>query len=127
HKLRPTMAPRPRLPVMETTECDAPYAFLSSSPPLPKAASKGQSTTAKSSSHGISENAEAVESLEETLSGKSDIRPAVIAHSTSLARLQATTTTRKTLGVRRSMNGWNARCGQGGRGGQNFSVPSRKE
>ncbi|KAL8888157.1 MAG: hypothetical protein Q9215_004373 [Flavoplaca cf. flavocitrina] len=127
HKLRPTMAPCPRPPVMETTECDAPYAFLSSSPPLPKAASKVQSTTAKSSFHGISENAEAVESLEETLPGKSDIRPAVIAHSTSLARLQATATTRKTLGVRRSMNGWNTRCGQGGRGGQNFSVPSRKE
>ena len=127
HKLRPTMAPRPRPPVMETTECDAPYEFLSSSPPFPKAANKGQSTTANSCSHGMSENAETVESLEETLSGKSDIGPAVIAHSTSLARLQATTTTRKTLGVRRSMNGWNARCGQGGRGGQRFSVPSRNE
>ncbi len=127
HKLQPTMAPRPRPPVMETTKCDVPYAFLSSSPSLPKVAYNGQSMTAKSSSHGINENAEAVESLEETLSGKSDIRPAVTAHSTSLTRLQATTTTCKTLGVRRSMNGWNARCGQGGRGGQNFSVPSRKE
>ncbi|KAL9619489.1 MAG: hypothetical protein Q9204_008297 [Flavoplaca sp. TL-2023a] len=127
HKLRPTMSPRPRPPVMETTEGDVPYAFLSSSPPLPKAAHKGQSMTAKSSSQGINENAEAVESLERNLSAKSDVRPAVTAHTTSLARLQATTTARKTLGVRRSMNGWNARCSQGGRGGQSFSVPSKKE
>ncbi|KAL9010273.1 MAG: hypothetical protein Q9180_009312 [Flavoplaca navasiana] len=127
HKLRPTMAPRPRPPVMELTDCYVGYAFLSSSPPLPEAATKGQPMTAESRSYGTNENAEAVESLEGNLTVQKDVRPSITAHTTSLAQLQAKTTTRKTLGVRRSMNGWNARCGQGGRGGQSFSVPSRKE
>ncbi|KAL8878595.1 MAG: hypothetical protein Q9192_008415 [Flavoplaca navasiana] len=125
HKLRPTMAPRLR-PVVEPTDCDVGYAFLSSSPPLPEAATKGQPMTAESRSYGTNENAEAVESLAGNLTVQKDVRPS-ITHTTSLAQLQAKTTTRKTLGVRRSMNGWNARCSQGGRGGQIFSVPSRKE
>lgn len=127
HKLRPTMAPRPRPPVMELTDCDVGYAFLSSSPPLPEAATKGQPMTAESRSYGTNENAEAVESLEGNPTVQKDVRPSITAHTTSLAQLQAKTTPRKTLGVRRSMNGWNSRCGQGGRGGQSFSVPSRKE
>ncbi|KAL8877584.1 MAG: hypothetical protein Q9198_004425 [Flavoplaca austrocitrina] len=126
HKLRPTMAPRPR-PVVEPTDCDVGYAFLSSSPSLPEAATKGQPMTAESRSYGTNENAEAVESLGGDLTVQKDVRPSITAHTTSLAQLQAKTTTRKTLGVRRSMNGWNAKCGQGGRGGQSFSVPSRKE
>ncbi|KAI4235907.1 MAG: hypothetical protein LQ349_002864 [Xanthoria aureola] len=122
HRLQRSITPRPRLPAMESTDSDRPYAFLSSSPPHSETAEKGQSMAPRPSSHKINERTEAIESLKENALLQNDMRPAVTAHTTSLAHLHATTTSRKTLGVRRSMNGWNA-----GRSGQVFSVPRRKE
>ena len=122
HRLQRSVTPRPRVPAMESTESDRPYAFLSSSPPHSETANKGQSMAAGLKSHEINKRTEAIESLKENALLQDDMRPAVTAHTTSLAHLQATTTSRKTLGVRRSMNGWNA-----GRSGQGFSVPRRKE
>ncbi|KAL8846779.1 MAG: hypothetical protein Q9221_008160 [Calogaya cf. arnoldii] len=125
HRLQTTIAPRQRLPVMESTDNDIPYAFLSSSPPNSETANDKHSMAAGLRSHNANEDGEAAESCGGKVSLKDDIRPAVTAHTTSLAQLQATTTARKTLGVRRSMNGWNARSGLGG--GQGFSVPRKKE
>ena len=123
HRLQPSITPRPRIPAMESTDSDRPYAFLSSSPPHSETTNKGQSIAAGLKSHEVNERTEAIESLKENaLLQDDDMRPAVTAHTTSLAHLQATTTSRKTLGVRRSMNGWHA-----GRSGQGFSVPRRKE
>lgn len=123
HRLQPNITPRRRLPAMESTECEKPYAFLSSSPPLFETANNGQSMAAGLRSHDVNQNTETVEGLKENVLLENDMRPAVTAHTTSLAHLQATTTCRRTLGVRRSMNGWNARSGQGGQG---FSVPRRE-
>ncbi|KAI4217867.1 MAG: hypothetical protein L6R36_009236 [Xanthoria steineri] len=122
HRFQRSITPRPRLPAMESTESDRPYAFLSSSPPFSETANQGQAVAAGLKSHEVNKRTEAIESLKENALLQDDMRPAVTAHTTSLAHLQATTTSRKTLGVRRSMNGWNA-----GRSGQGFSVPRRKE
>ncbi|KAL8668267.1 MAG: hypothetical protein Q9168_007105, partial [Polycauliona sp. 1 TL-2023] len=111
HKLRPTHAARPRLSAIEPTGCDAPYPFLSSSPPIPEAANKEQSMAAETAGYKGNENTTSFEHIEGNPL-KNDFRPAVTTHTTTLAKLQATVTARKTLGVRRSMNGWNARNGQ---------------
>ncbi|KAI4240909.1 MAG: hypothetical protein LQ352_007544 [Teloschistes flavicans] len=48
-----------------------------------------------------------------------DIRPAHTTHITSMAQIQEATASRRTLGVRRTMHGWNAK------GANEFSVPTK--
>ncbi|KAL8905684.1 MAG: hypothetical protein Q9171_006579 [Xanthocarpia ochracea] len=120
-RLRPPHTTRPRLPAMEPSALHEEYHFLSSSPPLIEAADRSESTAAGSQCGSTQENAQVGHSLGENVSFHSDIRPAVMAHTTSLAQVQASMKARKTLGVRRSMNGWNARSGQ------NFSVPRQTQ
>ncbi|KAL8778247.1 MAG: hypothetical protein Q9213_007499 [Squamulea squamosa] len=119
HRLRPTAASRPRVLAKEPTETHGPYGFLSSSPSRIDTVGQGQPAATRSKTHSTDEVAGAVHTHDENMSFGDDMRPAATAHTTSLAQLQATTTARKTLGVRRSMNGWNARSTQG------FSVPRK--
>ncbi|KAL8773676.1 MAG: hypothetical protein Q9209_001442 [Squamulea sp. 1 TL-2023] len=119
HRLRPPATSRPRVLAKEPTETHGPYGFLSSSPPRLDTVNQGQPAAAGSKTHSTDEVARAAHTYNENMSVGEDIRPAITAHTTSLAQLQATTTARKTLGVRRSMNGWNARTGPG------FSVPRK--
>jgi DNA helicase II / ATP-dependent DNA helicase PcrA len=58
--------------------------------------------------------------------GGSDVRPAKGLHMPSAAQIQATSSSRcqrRTLGVRRSLNGWTSRANQG----HGFVVPGRKQ
>jgi hypothetical protein len=56
-----------------------------------------------------------------------DVRPAKTLHKTTMAQLHASSVSgslqRRTLGVRRSVNGWANRHGQG----QGFVVPRRRQ
>ncbi|KAL8726791.1 MAG: hypothetical protein Q9166_006473 [cf. Caloplaca sp. 2 TL-2023] len=117
HRLRPIPSTsRPRLPSPEPGQVTQQYVFLSSSPPFIETADKTRSTAAASNPADNIENAEATDSPSDNASLPHDLRPAITAHTTSMAQVQAS---RRTLGVRRSMNGWNARSGQG------FSVPKK--
>ncbi|KAL8801607.1 MAG: hypothetical protein Q9182_004337 [Xanthomendoza sp. 2 TL-2023] len=113
-------ASRPRLPTPEREQSHDQYVFLSSSPPLLETASQSRSAAAGEMSVGGHGNAKARHGQDENAALiDNDLRPAITMHTTSLAPVQARHAARKTLGVRRSMNGWNTKSGQG------FSVPRR--
>ena len=91
------------------------YVFLSSSPP------HGDShlEDVEQASSNLLEKGSTSKSKDcETTSQASDIKPVTTLHTTSVSQIQ---TTKKTLGVRRSMNGWAGRAGEG------FSVPRMGE
>lgn len=116
HRLQPlsnTNRPRPLIHEEEPLR-RKPYVFLSSSPPhieeLVEAAEnqcEDQSPSNKMSRVKDSEGA----------SGHTDIVPARTFHTTSIAQSRTDGAPRRTLGVRRSMNGWSTR------GSHGFSVP----
>ncbi|KAL8814998.1 MAG: hypothetical protein Q9223_005828 [Gallowayella weberi] len=115
-------ASRPRLPNPELEQSHDQYVFLSSSPPLIETANKSQSVAAGEVSVGGHENAKALHGQDENaalIDNDSDLRPAITMHTTSLAQVQTRHAARKTLGVKRSMNGWNTKSSQG------FCVPRR--
>lgn len=93
HKLQALKQAEPHFQQKENAGLEDRYAFLSSSPPKN---SLGQ---------------EASECEDRHLTARS--------HVTSAAQMEASNRSRKTLGVRRSMGGWNAR------GVQGFSVPRK--
>ncbi|KAI4119744.1 MAG: hypothetical protein LQ345_000418 [Seirophora villosa] len=108
---------RPSVPQTSSIERDQPkdrFVFLSSSPPPVKAPPK-HSTEAV----GNPLEANARRSRTEHSATSANTQPAITVHSTSMAQMQAINTTRKTLGVRRSMGGWNSRAGQG------YAVPKK--
>ena len=89
------------------------YLFLSSSPPP---------------TDGLIQDAEDSESVSENVGMQQAVtkvpqtyRPAKTMHVTSVAQLNAANGARKTLGVRRSMNGWSDRMNRG------FSTPLMKQ
>ena len=105
---------RPALTVDGDEPAKKQYIFLSSSPPPEQ---------------GVSQAVEVQDEDEMPLSPMSrlneidkstDIRPATTFHSTTVSQvLAASRAPKKTLGVRRSMNGWSTKAPQG------FSVPRR--
>lgn len=118
HQLR-SSAESSRLNV-RPTECKEKtkrYVFLSSSPPHCEYLQKENMDT---TSKDIPPSIDSESTLKSTSSDIHDLRPASTFHHTSLARVHATSNLpKKTLGVRRSMEGWSSR------GGQGFTVPSR--
>ena len=116
HRLQPlsnTNRPRPLGHEDEPLK-KKPYVFLSSSPPHSEEPVK----TAKN--QGDNEYPSRMVSMMEENEIKSrdtDTVPSRTFHTTSIAQLHSDGSSRKTLGVRRSMNGWSAR------GGHGFSIP----
>jgi DNA helicase-2/ATP-dependent DNA helicase PcrA len=107
HRLPANMSStRPYLTTDEAEPAKKQYVFLSSSPPPVE---------------GLSEVAEAEHELtlqHDATKAATNIRPAKTFHMTSVTQLQAASLTpKRTLGVRRSMEGWAARTNHG------FSVP----
>lgn len=119
HRLLPSSTSRVQLHGPEHDQSSESYVCLSSSPPSTGIEDKTLSMTAEPKSPSRHRTGEAGHSQDETSSLSSDLRPVATMHATSLAQIQATHAARKTLGVRRSMAGWNAR------GSQGFAVPKR--
>ena len=116
HRLQPlsnTNRPRPLGHEDEPLK-KKPYVFLSSSPPhseeLVKTEEKQNDNESPSTVVSRVEESE-IESRH------TDTIPSRTFHTTSIAQLRSDGTSRKTLGVRRSMNGWSAR------GSHGFSIP----
>ncbi|KAL8834527.1 MAG: hypothetical protein Q9170_003709 [Blastenia crenularia] len=105
-----------RSPYKGHDEPDDRYVFLSSSPLSLGTTFKRESDAARSISQT---STDIVASHEAETSAFGDLRPAAIRHVTSIAQVQSAAASRKTLGVRRSMNGWNAK------GVPGFSVPKK--
>jgi len=106
---------RPYLVPSRDEQVKKQYVFLSSSPPHSEALLDEAETRIEEPSHELAadilENSKAA-------SHHTDIRPATTYHATTITHVQsAASMPRKTLGVRRSMNGWAARSNQG------FSLP----
>jgi DNA helicase-2/ATP-dependent DNA helicase PcrA len=97
---RPYLLPRGDEPAKKQ------YSFLSSSPSDNEVLLEQAEKEVEEPSHGL-----AVDILEhESASHHTDIRPATTHHTTTMTHLHsAASIPRKTLGVRRSMNGWTAR------------------
>ncbi|KAI9768506.1 MAG: hypothetical protein M1839_004028 [Geoglossum umbratile] len=115
---RPRAAPLPRIPPKPTSpqpgQRHNTYVFLSSSP-SEKAHREGEAEPESPLGKGAGTPAEG-----------SGIRPAESTHATAIVQAQAACGggfQRRTLGVRRSLNGWANRAGQG----QGFVVPSRRQ
>ena len=114
YRLPMTSITRPALAVHGDEPAKKQYVFLSSSPPPEQ---------------GVPQAVEVQDEDEMPLSpmsrlGETDnfthIRPAMTVHSTTVSQVSAASgAPKKTLGVRRSMNGWSAKAPQG------FSVPRR--
>ncbi|KAI9873368.1 MAG: hypothetical protein M1830_000484 [Pleopsidium flavum] len=117
HRLRAApISTLPRHVPQENMHKSKQYLFLSSSPPPIESfheeaeAHDGKVPIEESHKHCM-----------KTVSRDTDIRSATAFHITSTAQVQCAQTNKKTLGVRRSMNGWTSR------GGHSFSVPGRVE
>ena len=114
HRLPVTSITRPALTIHGDEPAKKQYVFLSSSPPPEQ---------------GVPQAVEVQDEDQMPLSPMShlnekdkstDIRPAMTFHSTTVSQVSAASRApRKTLGVRRSMNGWSTKAPQG------FSVPRR--
>ena len=119
HRLQPlsnTNRPRPLghedEPLVKKT-----YVFLSSSPPhIEELVETAERQCEDRSPTRIESRVEG-----EITPLQKDIVPSRTFHTTSIAQLQSDRGPRKTLGVRRSMNGWSAR------GSHGFSVPKMNE
>ena len=116
HRLQPlsnTNRPRPLGHEDEPLK-KKPYVFLSSSPPhseeLVKTEEKQNDNESPSAVVSRVEESEIESRHRDTI-------PSRTFHTTSSAQLRSDGTSRKTLGVRRSMNGWSAR------GSHGFSIP----
>ena len=116
HRLQPlSNTNRPRRLIHEDEPLKKkPYVFLSSSPTHSQEPVK--TTQYQVDNQSPSGRASRVEDSE-IKSRHTDTVPSRTFHTTSIAQLHSDGTSRKTLGVRRSMNGWSAR------GGHGFSIP----
>ena len=111
HRLQPlsnTNRPRPQ---QDDNLKEKPYVFLSSSPPHIEEMAENQDEDQSSSilMSGVEESGLKPRHTDMVSSRKF--------HTTSIAQLQSQESSRKTLGVRRSMTGWSSR------GSRGFSVP----
>ncbi|KAL8870757.1 MAG: hypothetical protein Q9174_003268 [Haloplaca sp. 1 TL-2023] len=109
----------PRIPLGQPIPPEEQFVFLSSSPPQIDAEQKENSLVVESKSA----ESNSVTNVDRRSDGyepsRSDFRSAVTRHTTSMEQFQATSVSRKTLGVRRSMTGWNTKTTHG------FSVPKK--
>ena len=97
---------RPHLKAMDDESVRKQYVFISSSPP------HGDSLQEEA------EGADMMPAMRQRAAGVADMQPAKTLHETSVAQVQtAPKAPKKTLGVRRSMNGWAVKANHG------FSVP----
>ncbi|KAF6226901.1 hypothetical protein HO133_008342 [Letharia lupina] len=116
HRLQPlsnTNRPRPLIHEEEPLR-KKPYVFLSSSPPhIEELVEAAENQCEHQSPPKMISRVED----SEVAPRHTDIVPSRTFHTTSIARLQTEVAPRKTLGVRRSMNGWSAG------GSHGFSVP----
>ena len=114
HRLQPlsnTNRPRPLIHEEEPPREKA-YVFLSSSPPH----IEDFVEAAEDQFEGQSPSKLMIRTEDsETIPQHNDVVPSRTFHTTSIAQLHTKSAPRKTLGVRRSMNGWSARSG--------FSIP----
>ena len=111
HRLQPlsnTNRPRP-IAHEEDSLSQKPYSFLSSSPPHTKEPVDSAENQCEDQSLSIMSR--------QIASRKVDIISSRHFHTTSMAQLRTQAVPTKTLGVRRSMNGWSAS------GRQSFSIP----
>ena len=116
HRLHPllhTNRPRPIIQQDDTRE-EKPYVFLSSSPPhveemVEAAGNQNEDQPSSILMGGVEERV--------LKNRNADMVSSTTFHTTSIAQLQSQESSRKTLGVRRSMNGWSSR------GNRSFSVP----
>ena len=117
HKIRPIPnITRPHFRAEEESHPKKNYVFLSSSPPRVQDQSGSSDTMITKTNDMQQENNMPPQAATKC----NDSRPAATFHTTSISQVQAASTVqKKTLGVRRSMNGWS------NRGGQGFSVPGR--
>ena len=104
---------RPALAIDGDEPVKKQYIFLSSSPPpvesVPEAAEVHVEDPHNCAMDGLKGNTKST-----------DVRPTTTFHTTTVSQVSATSgAAKKTLGVRRSMNGWSTRAPQG------FSVPKR--
>lgn len=115
HRLQPlSNTNRPRPLIHEEPLKKRPYVFLSSSPPHSEELMEAAENQCEDKSpFNIMNRVEDGEAAPR----HTDIIPSRTFHTTSIAQLQTEGAPRKTLGVRRSMNGWSAR------GSHGFSVP----
>ena len=116
HRLQPlsnTNRPRPLLHQHEPSR-EKPYVFLSSSPPQIEEFAEGvkNQCEGQSSSQMMTRKEESRKDTRYT-----DVVPSKTFHTTSISQVQSQGASRKTLGVRRSMNGWSTR------GNHGFSIP----
>ena len=116
HRLQPlsnTNRPRPLIQQDDTVK-EKPYVFLSSSPPRIEEMVEAAENQDEDQSSSILICKVAESGLK---SGDTDTISSRTLHTTSIAQVQSQESSRKTLGVRRSMNGWSSR------GSRGFSVP----
>lgn len=114
HRLQPlsnTNRPRPLTHEDEPLR-KKPYVFLSSSPPHDE-----ELLEATGDQHEGQPAPRMIGGAEETEPLQTDVVPSRTFHTTSIAQLRSDGASKRTLGVRRSMNGWSAR------GSHGFSVP----
>lgn len=115
HRLQPlSNTNRPRPLVHEEPLRKKHYVFLSSSPPhveevVEAAENQFEGQPPSKLMTGVEDS--------EVAHQQTDVVPSRTLHTTSIAQLQTEGAPRKTLGVRRSMNGWSTR------GSHGFSVP----
>lgn len=94
---------RPRLDIPIEQDKRKDYVFLSSSPPRPKAITSETESVSEKPLTGLTANPPLLPL----------IRPATTMHTTSISLVQYSNAMKKTLGVKRSMNGWASRKSQG--------------
>ena len=120
HRFQPSMnISRPQFQKSEQDQPDGHYMFLSSSPTAAEKTDRGQPQTLEAGPRDAVGMRDMGDRRAEAASG--DLRPAVTTHTTSMAQVRAANALKKTLGVRRSMNGWHTR------GIQGFSVPRKMQ
>ncbi len=115
HRLPKTSrSTRPALTIDGDEPAKKQYIFLSSSPPPVQGVSEAVEVQIKDNMPTCS-----MSRLKENIK-PTDVRPATTFHTTTVSQIPAASgAPKKTLGVRRSMNGWSARTSHG------FSVPKK--
>ena len=118
HRLKsaPINTRPPRIPKGSDYESKRYPFFSSSPPPIESLIEQAEAGEEKVPYHDESHS----DDRTQTVSLISDSRPATTLHITTTTQLRSTQAITKTLGVRRSMNGWT------NRGGHSFSVPGRR-
>ena len=109
----------PKIPMGQADQANEQFVFLSSSPPSFDAEQKENFMAVKSESAKPNSVTNTDRSLGRYEPSSSGFGSAMTRHTTSMEQLQATNASRKTLGVRRSMTGWNMKSTH------SFSVPKK--